>query len=167
MEISTDGFCREYRETGMKKKKWIMLLSILLILFMWSTTVMASEDKGTESIAGWMIEKIAGGEVEIGDEDSIREAIEEGEKELSVTLTEEEKDKIVDFVKSLDTIEVGAGDFMEEAKDMYRKYSTELVEQANDAINEAVESAVEGAVNNFFQSLKQTVSDFFTNLLSI
>lgn len=127
---------------------------------------MASEDKGTESIAGWMIEKIANGEVEIADEDSIRSAIEEGEQELSVTLTEEEEDRIVDFVKSLDAIEVGAGDFMEQAKELYRKYSTELVSQTNDAINEAVESAVEGAVSSFFQSLKQTVSDFFANLFS-
>lgn len=127
---------------------------------------MASEDKGTESIAGWMIEKIANGEVEIADEDSIRSAIEEGEQELSVTLTEEEEDRIVDFVKSLDAIEVEAGDFMEQAKELYRKYSTELVSQTNDAINEAVESAVEGAVSSFFQSLKQTVSDFFANLFS-
>ena len=80
--------------------------------------------------------------------------------------TEEEENRIVDFVKSLDAIEVGAEDFMDQAKDLYQKYSTKLVNQANDAINEAVESAVEEAVNSFFQSLKQTVTDFFKNLLS-
>lgn len=151
---------------SLKKKKWIVLLCLLSVLYIWGMTSMASGDKGTESIVGWMIEKIANGEVEIADEDSIRSAIEEGEQELSVTLTEEEEDGIVDFVKSLDAIEVGAEDFMEQAKELYRKYSTELVSQTNDAINEAVESAVEGAVNNFFQSLKQTVSDFFANLFS-
>ena len=55
---------------------------------------------------------------------------------------------------------------MDQAKDLYQKYSTKLVNQANDAINEAVGSAVEDAVNSFFQSLKQTVTDFFNNLLS-
>lgn len=151
----------------MKKIKWFTLLCLLSIVYIWGMTAAASDKKGSESIVGFMIEKIAGGEVDIADEESIREAIEEGERELSATLTEEEEDRIVDFVKSLDTIEVGAEDFMEQAKDLYQKYSTELVEQANDAINEAVESAVESAVNNFFESLKQAVSDFFTNLLSI
>lgn len=151
----------------MKKIKWFTLLCLLSIVYIWGMTAAASDKKGSESIVGFMIEKIAGGEVDIADEESIREVIEEGERELSVTLTEEEEDRIVDFVKSLDTIEVGAEDFMEQAKDLYQKYSTELVEQANDAINEAVESAVESAVNNFFESLKQAVSDFFTNLLSI
>lgn len=142
------------------------MLCLLSALYIWGMTAMASEEKGAESIVGWMIEKIANGEVEIADEDSIRSAIREGEQELSVTLTEEEEDRIVDFVNSLDAIEVGTEDFMEQAKDLYQKYSTELVEQANDAINEAVESAVEGAMSSFFQSIKQTISDFFTNLFS-
>lgn len=151
----------------MKKIRCFILLCLLSIACIWGMTAAASEEKGSESIVGFMIEKIADGEVDIADEESIREMVEEGEREFSVTLTEEEEDRIVDFVKSLDTIEVGAEDFMEQAKDLYRKYSTELVEQANDAINEAVESAVESAVSNFFESLKQTVSDFFTNLLSV
>ncbi len=150
----------------LKKRKWTVLLCLLPVLYILGMTAMASEDKGMEPIAGWMIEKIADGEVEIADEDSIRSAIEEGEQELSVTLTEEEEDRIVDFVKSLDAIEAEAGDFMEQAKELYREYSTELVSQTNDAINEAVESAVEGAVSSFFQSLKQTVSDFLANLFS-
>lgn len=149
----------------MKKIKWFILFCFLSIVCIWGMTAAASEEKGPESIVGFMIEKIAGGEVDIADEESIRESIKEGEQELSVILTEEEEDRIVGFVKSLDTIEVGAEDFMEQAKDLYQKYSTELVEQANDAINEAVESAVQSAVSNFFESLKQTVSDFFTNLL--
>ncbi|MCI6714345.1 MAG: DUF1002 domain-containing protein [Lachnospiraceae bacterium] len=150
----------------MKKIKWIFMLCLLTVIYTWSITAKASEEKVSDSIVGYMIEKIADGEVEISDEDSIREAIEAGEQELSVTLTEEEENRIVDFVKSLDAIEVGAEDFMDQAKDLYQKYSTKLVNQANDAINEAVESAVEEAVNSFFQSLKQTVTDFFKNLLS-
>ena len=142
------------------------MLCLLTVIYTWSITAKASEEKVSDSIVGYMIEKIADGEVEISDEDSIREAIEAGEQELSVTLTEEEENRIVDFVKSLDAIEVGAEDFMDQAKDLYQKYSTKLVNQANDAINEAVESAVEEAVNSFFQSLKQTVTDFFKNLLS-
>lgn len=163
MEIFIAGFFRGFK---MKKIKWIFMLCLLTVIYTWSITAKASEEKVSDSIVGYMIEKIADGEVEISDEDSIREAIEAGEQELSVTLTEEEENRIVDFVKSLDAIEVGAEDFMDQAKDLYQKYSTKLVNQANDAINETVESAVEEAVNSFFQSLKQTVTDFFKNLLS-
>lgn len=150
----------------MKKMKWIMLLCLLVTVSIGGMAAVASEEKGQDSIVGYLIEKIADGEVEISDEDSIREAVEAGERELSVTLTEEEEDRIVDFVKSLDGIEAGAEDFMEQAGDLYRKYSTELVEQANDAINRAVESTVKDVVNSFFQSIKQAVSDFFNHLLS-
>ena len=163
MEIFIAGFFRGFK---MKKIKWIFMLWLLTVIYTWSITAKASEEKVSDSIVGYMIEKIADGEVEISDEDSIREAIEAGEQELSVTLTEEEENRIVDFVKSLDAIEVGAEDFMDQAKDLYQKYSTKLVNQANDAINEAVGSAVEDAVNSFFQSLKDTVTDFFKNLLS-
>ena len=163
MEIFIAGF---FRGCKIKKIKWIFMLCLLTVICTWSITAKASEEKGSDSIVGYMIEKIADGEAEISDEDSIREAIEAGEQELSVTLTEEEENRIVDFVKSLDAIEVGAEDFMDQAKDLYQKYSTKLVNQANDAINETVESAVEEAVNSFFQSLKQTVTDFFKNLLS-
>lgn len=150
----------------LKNKKRIALLCLILTVCLWGTAAAASEDKGAESIVGWMIERIADKEVDITDEDSIREAIEEGEQELSITLTEKEEERIIGFVTTLDAIEVEAGDFMDQAKILYQKYSTELVEQTNDAINEAVDSAVKGAVSNFFESLKQAVADFFTNLLS-
>lgn len=159
MEIFIVGF---FRDCEMKKIKWIFMLCLMAVICTWSITAKASEEKGSDSIVGYMIEKIADGEIEISDEDSIREAIEAGEQELGVALTEEEKDRIVDFVKSLDAIEVGAEDFMDQAKDLYQKYSTKLVNQAN----EALESAVKDAVSSFFQSLKQTVTDFFNNLLS-
>ena len=42
----------------------------------------------------------------------------------------------------------------------------EIVEEANEAINEAVESTVSEAAQNFFDSLRQTVKDFFVNLVS-
>lgn len=113
----------------------------------------AGGDKGEETIVGWMIDRIASGEIELSDESSIRQAINEGEKEFGLSLTEENKGRIVGFMLTLDSIETGAGDFIEQAKQMYVRYSTEFVEEANDAINGAVESAVESAVRNFFQSI--------------
>lgn len=113
----------------------------------------ADEDKGEETIVGWMLDRIVAGEVDLSDENSIRQAISEGEDEFAVSLSEENKARIVGFMQTLDTIETGAGDFMERAKQMYQKYSTEFVEDANDAINGAVENAVENAVKSFLQSI--------------
>ena len=40
----------------------------------------------------------------------------------------------------------------------------EVVAQADDAIESAVESAVEGAKEGFFQSLKESINNFFRDL---
>lgn len=148
----------------MRKLKWIVLLCLVLAICLYVASRRTSADKGAETIVGWLIDRIADGEVDMSEEDSIRKALSEGESELSLTLTQEEEDRIVAFVKSLDSIETGAGDFVEQAKASYQKYSVELAEQANDAINGAVEGAVKGAVDSFFQNIRQTVADFFSNL---
>ncbi|MDE6845439.1 MAG: DUF1002 domain-containing protein [Lachnospiraceae bacterium] len=148
---------------------WVVLflLGILCIAYL---TVQKKEqgdaDKGEETIVGCLIDMIAAGEVDLSDEDSVRQAVSESENELGITLTEENKDRIVDFMQTLDAIEVEAEDFMDQAKEMYRKYSTQFVEEANTAINEAVGNVVEGAAKNFFESIKQSAQDFFKNLIS-
>lgn len=124
------------------------------------------DKKGEETIVGWMIDRIASGEVELSDEGSIRQALDDAERELSVSLTEESKNRIVGFLQTLGSIGVGTEDFIDQAKQKYQEYSVEIVEEANEAINEAVESTVSEAAQNFFDSLRQTVKDFFVNLVS-
>lgn len=160
----------------MRRHRWrrrFGTLILLVLLGMTVLTVLGSEsgspdwkgNDGEETIVGWMIDKVTAGDVVLSDEDSIRQAIAEGEKEFDISLTDENKDKIVGFMQTLDSIEVGAADFMEQAKQMYQKYSVELVEEANAAINEAVEGAVESALKSFFYNVRQGVADFFKNLL--
>lgn len=113
----------------------------------------AGGDKGEETIVGWMIERIAAGEVELSDEDSIRQALDEGEKEFGITLTEENRDRVVAFMKTLDSVEESADDFIDRAKQMYQKYSAEFVEQANDTIKSALKNAAKEAARGFFEGL--------------
>lgn len=124
------------------------------------------EKKGEETIVGWMIDRIASGEVELSDEGSIRQALDDAESELSVSLTEESKERVVGFLQTLGSIGVETEDFIDQAKQKYQEYSVEIVEEANEAINEAVESAVSEAAQNFFESIRKTVKDFFVNLVS-
>lgn len=113
----------------------------------------AEGDQGEETIVGWMIDQIATGEVELSDEDSIRQAISEGEEKFDLSLTEENKVRVIGFMQKLDTIETGADDFMEQAKQMYESYSTEFVEQANDTINGAFKNALKDGARSFFDSI--------------
>ena len=148
---------------------WIVLflLGILCLAFVINQKKDYEDvGKGEETIVGCLIDMIAAGEVNLSDEKSVRQAISESESKLGITLTEENKDRIVGFMQTLDTIEVEAEDFMDRAKEMYQKYSTELVEETNTAINKAVGNAVEGAARNFFESIRRSVQNFFKNLIS-
>lgn len=112
-----------------------------------------AKDKGEETIVGWMIDRIAAGEVDLSDEDSIRRAVSEGEEEFHISLTEGNRDKVVEFMKTLDGIETGTGDFIEQAKQMYQRYAAEFVGEANDAINGAFKNALREAVRSFFENI--------------
>lgn len=119
----------------------------------------AAGGQGEETIVGWMIDQIAAGEIELSDEDSIRYAISEGEEKFGISLSEENKVRVVGFMQKLDTIETGADDFMEQAKQMYESYSTEFVEQANDTINGAFKNALKDGTQSFFDSLKPDIDE--------
>lgn len=142
----------------------IACVAAMTILVFGSRSRGTAGNKGEETIVGRMIDMVVSGEVDLSDEDDIRRAISEGEAELGVTLTEQNRDRIITFMKTLDSIEVGASDFIDQAKQMYQKYSEDIVEEANETINEAVEGAVENAVQNFFESISQSVQEFFRNL---
>ena len=113
----------------------------------------AAKDKGEETIVGWMIDRIAAGEVDLSDEDSIRRAVSEGEEAFHISLTEDNKDRVVEFMKTLDGIETGTGEFIEHAKQMYQRYAAEFVGEADDAINGAFKNALREAVHTFFENI--------------
>lgn len=119
-----------------------------------------------QTVVGWVIDKVAAGEIELSDENSVRQALEEAEREFEISLAAEDEERIVGFLQTLGNVGAEAEDFIGQAKQKYQQYSTELVEEANESINEAVEDAVTDAAESFFDSIKQTVSDFFTNLLA-
>lgn len=76
-----------------------------------------------------------------------------------------------------DVIESEAGEIVDQVKEMYQEYGSaaleqaderleNAVEQADEAIGEAVESAVEGARQGFFESIKESVTNFFNDMTS-
>lgn len=119
-----------------------------------------------EALIAWLKGKIASGDLDTGDEDSMRETLEEGEETFGINLTQEEKDQIIALLKKLDALGLDAEYLIDQAQKLYEKYGLGLVENANEAINEAVGNAVTEAVKNFFKSIGDSISSFFKNLFS-
>lgn len=119
-----------------------------------------------EALIAWLKAKIAEGELDIGDEQSVRDAIEEGEKTFSITLSEEDIARIIALLKKLDELGLDANYLIEQAGSLYEKYGLSIVENANEAINEVVENAFFATVKNVWQDIKTSVTNFFKNLFS-
>lgn len=125
-----------------------------------------ADSEEVESLIAWLKGKIAGGELDTGDESSVKKIIEEGEELFGVSLTEEEKKQIISLLKKLDSLGLDADYLIDQAQKLYEKYGLDLVENANDAINEAVGNAFTTAVKNFFQGVKNSISNFFKSIFS-
>ncbi|MCM1047029.1 MAG: DUF1002 domain-containing protein [Clostridiales bacterium] len=123
-----------------------------------------ADSEEVESLIAWLKGKVAGGDLDTGDETSIKETIKEGEERFGVSLSDKEKEQIASLLKKLDALGLDAEYIIEQAQSLYDKYGTELVENANEAINEAVENALLSAVKNVFNGIKDTVSNFFKNI---
>ena len=119
-----------------------------------------------EALIAWLKGKIASGELDIGNEESVREAIAEGESNFGISLSEEDKQKIIALLQKLDSLGLNAEYLIEQAQSLYEKYGLGIVENANEAINEAVGNAVTSAIKGFFENLAASVSEFFKNLFS-
>lgn len=125
-----------------------------------------ADSEKVEALIAWLKAKIAEGELDIGDEQSVRDTIEEGEETFSITLSEEDKERIIALLKKLDELGLDANYLIEQAGSLYEKYGLGIVENANEAINEAVENAFAAAVKNVWQDIKTSVTNFFKNFFS-
>lgn len=124
------------------------------------------QNDDAEAVIKWVIDKASGGDVDLGDEESINRAIDEAEEEFDTTFDEKERGHIVKALQKMDGLGISTDEMLKQAKKLYQKYGEEVVQEANEAINDAVESAVKSATDNFFQNMKKAVSNFFQDLFS-
>lgn len=142
-----------------KLGKFVMLLALLacgvaLIGILAFGRGSGGEEGGSEeAVAGWVIERIGAGEIDLSDEVDVRRAIAEGEQKFGIVLTEETEDRIVGFTQTLDEASAGVDGFVRQAKQMYEKYAAEFVEQANDRINGAFREAAKDAAHGFVEGI--------------
>ncbi len=117
-----------------------------------------------EGLIAYIKEKVAAGELET--EEDIRAAIEEGERKFGVYLSDEEIRKIIDLMNKLKGMGLDSEYLISQAEKLYHKYGEDIVNHADEAIGEAVSGAVSGAAKGFFQSVKETVKDFWNSIFS-
>ena len=120
-------------------------------------------NEDVEALMAWLKNMIATGKLDTSDENSIRQTISEGEKQFGVTLTDDEKKQRQALIRKINESNLQL-DLNKQAENLYKKYGSDVVNQAQDVINEAVGNAVSQATQSFFSSIKESFTGFFSNL---
>ncbi len=115
-----------------------------------------------EQLIAYLKEKIANGELDT--DNDMREAIKEGETKFGVSLSEEEIQKIINLLNKLENMGLNSDYLISQAEKLYNKYGADIVNHADEAISEAVSDAVANASAGFFQSIKNSVKEFFQDI---
>lgn len=151
-------------------KRWLMILCFLCMLCLPGIYVSAQEERNTEeeqieeSVVNWIVQKITDGEVDISDEQSIRQAIMQAREEFDVSLSTESEDRIVYTLGKISALGLSAEQLLSQTKDLYEKYAAEAVEEMNESINDAAKEAASSAVSIFVERAKEAISNFFRNI---
>lgn len=123
-----------------------------------------------KKILNFISEKI--GEGKWKSNDGIKEIIAEGEKEFDVTLTKEQKDKIISVINKVKKVGISPEYLLEQVEELYEKYGeklTEEIEQEKDKIVEETQSKIKEEVNksvsNYFSDMVNNVKSFFKGIL--
>lgn len=116
---------------------------------------MSNED--VEALVAFIKEKIAAGELET--EEDIRKAIEEGEATFGVSLSDSDKEQIVQVMLKVKELNLDPNMLLDQATDLYDKYGDDIVNHLDDA-------GFFDSLGNFFQGLGKSIGDFFAELFS-
>jgi len=92
----------------------------------------------------------------------IQEAIKEGEEKFNVSLSEEDKEKILAVMRKIKELGLDPEKLLDQAKDLYNKFGDELINNAEEVIKESFKESI----SNFFTDMGSTVKNFFKNLFS-
>lgn len=117
-----------------------------------------------DQILSYIIGQISSGA--LSSEEAVRAAIAEGEEKFQVTLTEADKENIVEIVKTINSWNFDTEELAEKAKELYDEYGVELLEQPEEALKDVAKAEVDGffqGIGNFFVGVGNSVADFFKN----
>lgn len=132
----------------------------------WEESLMdkALTKEQADEIFEFIIQKIADGGLD--DEEAVRAAIEEGEEQFQISLTDEEKEKIVQVVEQVNAWGLDTEELAKKAQSLYEEYGTELLEDpkkaAAGAVKNSISSSIKG-IGDFFAGIGRGIKNFFQN----
>lgn len=101
----------------------------------------------------------------------IDQAIEEAQQEFDVTLTKEQKELIHSVAQKVKNLGIDPSFLVEQAEEIYEKYSEELKEEMTQAgekvaeeVQEKVKEEVSRSLNSYFNDMIRNVKSFFRGI---
>ncbi len=88
----------------------------------------------------------------LDDEEKISDAIDEGAKQLNITITEEEKQTIISLMKKIASLDLDIDSMKEQAKDLFNKLEDMGIDKEQ--------------AKNFFQKIIDAIQSFFNDIFS-
>lgn len=156
------------------KKCWIAVVMCVLFMTMgtqawakdidltqWIPEEFQKEENAelAEKVIDFIRQKLEAGELE-SDED-ISAAIEEGEDQFDVSLTEDEKDKILQSVQKIKKLGLDPEKLLNQAEKMFDNAKQELITETEEKVKTSFVNSVAG----FFQDMGSRVKNFFAGAL--
>lgn len=128
----------------------------------WLSEELTKEENAqlVRDVIGFIREKLESGELET-DED-ISNAIQEGEEKFDVSLTEEEKEEILQVMQKIKDLGLDPEKLLGHIEDLYDEVGSDLVKEAEETVKRSFVDSVTG----FFQDMGTRVKGFFTGIFS-
>ena len=117
-----------------------------------------------KKILDFVSEKIQDGSWE--SKQGIENAIKEAEQKFDVTLTEEHKELVFSVAEKVKKLGIDPQFLVDQAEDIYKKYSKEIKDEVNQKTEEIVEEVQKKVKEEITRSLTDYVSDMVANIKS-
>ena len=113
-----------------------------------------------ENVIDFICEKLEAGELDTDEE--ISNVIQEGEEKFEVTLTEDEKEKILQVVQKIKDLGLDPEKLLNNVENLYKEVGADLVKDAEETVKKSFVESVTG----FFQDMGSRVKGFFAGFFS-
>ena len=117
------------------------------------------DNKKVENLIAFVKGKIAIGNIENAED--ILNAIQDGEQEFNITLTEEQKRQLIKLMEKIDNLGLSPEQLLEQAKDFYKKYGSELLSNAQETVKESVSKSISDYFSDMLERIKRLFHNFF------
>lgn len=126
--------------------------------------IQSIKPEDAQKILDFVSEKIQDGSWET--KQGVENAIQDGEKEFGVTLTKEQKELVFSIVEKVKKLGIDPQFLVDQAEEIYKKYSNEIKNEVNQKKQEIVEEVQEKVKEEISRSLTDYVSDMVKNVTS-